>query len=83
MTEGRRPSISGGVKVAAGRRVQVCCDACYRMSPSMDGTPDQVLAHFRRLGWTWRADGRNLCPICDARLPTTPPPLHDELPLDG
>jgi hypothetical protein len=54
--------------------VQVWCDACYRSSPLTSGSVEIAQAYFRRLGWMWRLDGRTLCPICDGRESTIPPP---------
>jgi hypothetical protein len=62
------------VKTAQRSRPQVCCDGCYRTSPPIDLSIDDAHRYFRRLGWAWRLDGRTLCPICNAREDTVPPP---------
>jgi hypothetical protein len=54
--------------------MQVSCDVCYRTSPSKEGPQDRAELQFRALGWMWRGDGRHLCPICNARESTIPPP---------
>ena len=64
------------VKTATRTRPQVCCDGCYRTSPPTDYAMDEAHHYFRKLGWTWRLDGRTLCPICNARASTVPPPPH-------
>jgi hypothetical protein len=58
--------------------VQVCCDACYRSSPLREGPREEAEMHFRSLGWMWCQDGRLLCPICQARESTMPPPMGFE-----
>jgi hypothetical protein len=45
------------------------------MSPLRDGPLDEAQGHFRTLGWMWCQDGRLLCPICQSREATMPPPL--------
>jgi hypothetical protein len=66
---------SSEVNASPRPRVQVCCDACYRMSPLRDGPLDEAQGHFRTLGWMWCQDGRLLCPISQSREATMPPPL--------
>jgi hypothetical protein len=79
MTPTRGTVILVTVMVAAKSRVQVCCDSCYRTSPSKDGSVDDARAQFRALGWTWHPDGRLLCPICNSRESTLrPPPAADK-----
>ncbi len=70
---------SGGVNAARRNIQRVCCSDCYRTSPSMSGPLEEAQAHFRALGWTWRSDGRTLCPICNARASTMPPPMDPSL----
>lgn len=61
---------------ASSNRVQVCCDGCFRTSPPKDGPLDAAQPQFRALGWMWRRDGRLLCPICNSRESTIPPPIE-------
>jgi hypothetical protein len=58
--------------------MQLYCDSCYRTSPAHDGAPEHAQAWFRGLGWTWRADSRQVCPICSSREKTIPPPALDD-----
>jgi hypothetical protein len=60
-------------------RIHVCCEKCYRSSPSVSGPADGMHEELRRLGWTQRPDGRRLCPICSARVSTLPPPPGEEV----
>jgi hypothetical protein len=76
MTAPAEPPRSDLVIVSSRTRMQVCCDACYRTSPASEGPLDKAQERFRALGWTWRIDGRTVCPICNDRVSTQPPPHH-------
>jgi hypothetical protein len=55
-------------------RVIVCCDACSRTSPPQEGPLERAEPVLRSQGWMWRRDARLLCPMCNARESTLPPP---------